>query len=479
MNPQDIYLEFSKKFQPRHAQDTRGIGIEAELPIVNQQGEAVPMQVIQQMFEYLQSQGFELSHDPFSGYITSASKVNLQSAQHFDYYVDKITTEAGYSTIEVVLAPQANLQEVNIHFWKVLQPLYDYFTSQNCFILGFGTHPVTPPSKHLVMPQERYLFFQHFSQNNVIPPHQGADTHLLTITASNQCHIGICHEDTIAGVNVLNALSGLHIALNANSSVWQGKVDTDYQANREFFWEDCYPQRLNQVGIPPQFETMVAYLDYLLQFAPMLIKREQGLLKVLNKATFHDFMFDNSRIIAQTIEGNIIHTRPQAADLHYLNTFCYFNTRLVPQYGTIESRVSCQQPPQDTLAPTALTLGILENLDAATQLMHSFAPTAWQQLRRDAGKHTFEAHIQGQSIVPLLEQYLDIAAQGLRQRCLGEEVFLQPLYRRLQQQKAPATIGAHIFEQQGIEAFLDHYSFKNPQLEAMPQVTDASLVAHI
>lgn len=478
MNPKDIYSEFSKKFQLRQAQNTRGIGIEAELPIVNQQGKAVPMQVIQQMFEYLHSHGFEINLDPFSGYITSASKANYQSAQHFDYYFDKITTEAGYSTIEVVLAPQASLQEVNRHFLKVLQPLYDYLASQNCRILGFGTHPVTPPSKNLIMPQERYLFFQHFSQNNVIPNNQGADTHLLTITASNQCHIGICQEDSIMGVNVLNALSGLHIALNANSSVWQGKADEHCQANREFFWEDCYPQRLNQLGIPPQFETMTGYLDYLLQFEPMLIQREQGLLKVLNKSTLYDFMFGSSPIVAQTIEGNIIHTRPQATDLHYFNTFCYFDARLVPQYGTIESRVSCQQPPQETLAPTALTLGILENLDAATQLMHLFAPATWQQLRQDAGKHTLEAHIQGQSIVPLLEQYLDIAVQGLKQRNLGEEVFLQPLYQRLQQQQAPATVGAHIFEQQGVEAFLDHYSFQNPA-DAANQTVDKPLVTHV
>lgn len=460
MNHPALFSEFSKQFKTKAYNTPRGIGVEAELPIVTLQGEAAGMEIIQQMFEYLATKGFEVKRDSYSSYLTSASRINIESTQNFDYHFDTITTDAGYSILEIVLAPQQNLHSIQQHFSEIINLLHSYFTSKNCTILGFGIQPVSTPSGKLLMPQERYLFFERFSQNNIIPTSEGSDAHLLTITASNQCHIDISREEAICGVNVLNALSGLQIALHANSSVWQGTTDTTYKATREFFWERCYPHRTNQMGIPPRFETMEEYLNYLLKFKPMLIKRKGQLLQILNKQTFGDFMYDKNPAIAQTLEGQETTVYPEIADIHYLNTFCYFDARLVPQYGTIESRMCCQQPPNQTLAPTALTLGILENLEASQELMNSLPQKTWQEIRQQAGQHTFATTINKQSIVPLLARLLDIATQGLKKRNLGEETFLRPLYQRLKQQKSPADIAINIFEKEGVHAFLEHYSFK-------------------
>ncbi len=467
MNHPALFYEFRKKFKTS-ADQSKGIGIEAELPIVTLEGKVPDFSVIQGLFKYLEAQGFQVQRDHFSNHLVEASRVNNQSGEHFAYCLDTITTDAGYGVLEVVMAPQQNIHNLQRHFMAIIQLLYDYFSTHHCLILGFGIQPVTPPSAKLLMPKERYLFFSHFSQNNVIPKSQGNDAHLLTITASNQCHIDVTNQKAITAINVLNALSGLQIALHANSSIWQGKVDPNCKANREFFWKKCYPDRTNQIGIPPRFANTEAYLQYLLEFKPMLFKRGPKLLQVLNKATFGEYLHNKTPTTAQTLDGKQVTIQPLLADLHYLNTFCYFNARLVPQYGTIESRVCCQQPPGETFAPTALTLGLLENLERAEKLMNKLPWETWKTLRKQAGHTTFDTQVNNQSILPLLKELVDIATQGLQRRKQGEEVFLAPLYERIAQQKSPADVAIDIFEKQGLQAFLAHYAFKAPLTSSTP-----------
>ncbi|MFK7908122.1 MAG: glutamate-cysteine ligase family protein [Chitinophagales bacterium] len=461
MNYHELFTEFTKEFNVQKNHLLRGIGIEAEIPVVTESGEGIGLPVVQNMFFYLEERGFQLQRDDFSDYIISATRTNEESAKSFDFHIDTVTTDAGYGIIEIAFAPQKDLHLIQSSFSEIMTLLVGYFDRQNCRMLGYGIQPLTAPSQKLLMPKERYYFYKNFSYNNVVPKIDGVDAHLLTITASNQCHIDVSSEEAIGATNVLNALSGLQIAFHANSPIWRQKVDETYKANREIFWEYCYPDRLNQMGIPPKFESIEEYVQYLLQFKPMLVKRNKGLLQILNKETFKDFMEDKTPTIGKTLGGDEVSVHPQTEDIHYLNTFCYFNARLVPRYGTIESRMCCQQPPNETLAPTALTLGILENLEEAQKLVELFPLETWRDIRRSAVRYTFDSMVNNESIVPILKQLLEIAVEGLKKRNLGEELFLEPLYERLKRRKSPADDAIAIFEKDGIGGLLEKYSFRS------------------
>lgn len=459
MNYQQLSFEFTKKYTANNKSlKKRGIGVEMELPVVSYKGEAVDISIIQEMFTFLETEGFQLEKDNFSNFIISASRVNDASAKNFKYHVDEIMTDAGSGVLELVLAPQHNLHTIQQSLVEIMDLLVTYFDAQNCKILGYGIQPITPPTRKLIMPKERYLFFEKFSSNTIIPKSEGADAHLLTITASSQCHIDINLKEAISSVNVLNALSGLQIIFHANSPIWKGNIDANYKANREVFWEYCYPDRLNQMGIPPKFESMDDYINYLLEFKPMLVERHK-LLQILNKSTFKDFMFNKAPAIGQTLKGEKLTVEPKIKDIHYLNTFCYFNARLVPKFGTIESRMCCQQPPDSSLTPSAVTLGILANLEEAKKIMKIYSLETWKKVRLDALQHTFKTTINNESIVPLLTKFLEVAKQGLLKRNLGEEIFLEPLYVRLNRQKSPAGEAIAIFKKEGLQGFLNHYSF--------------------
>lgn len=476
MKYQEIFAEFTKKFGHfNNHPKSRGIGIEMELPVISQNGEVVSINTVQEMFEFLEREGFQLERDEFSNYITGASRNNRISSEHFAYSIDTVMTDAGSGIIELVLAPQNNLHTIQESLSDIIALLVSFFDTKQCKLLGYGIQPLTAPSRKLLMPKERYVFFEKFSPNNVIPKSEGADAHLLTITASNQCHIDIGQEEAITAVNVLNALSGLQVIFNANSPIWQGNVDPNFKANREVFWEYCYPDRLNQMGIPPEFRDLGDYILYLLAFKPMLVKRER-LLQLLNKPTFKDFMLNKTPTIGQTLEGEELIVQPTIQDIHYLNTFCYFNARLVPKLGTIESRMCCQQPPGASLAPAALTLGLISNLEEAKKLTEIYPWKAWQNIRLDALKHTFNTRVNGKEIMPLLAKFLNCAKEGLVKRNLGEEIFLEPLFTRLNRQKSPADEAIDIFEKEGFESFVKHYSFTNEaSLRSKPQLAKASV----
>ena len=150
--------------------------------------------------------------------------------------------------------------------------------------------------------------------------------------------------------------------------------------------------------------------------------------------------------------------------MRQLLPFGWFNARLVPKYSTIESRMCCQQPPNESLTSAAVALGMIENLEAAKALMDSYPIETWKKIRRQTAESSIKAMIDGESIIPLLQQLLAVAAEGLKKRGMQEEVFLQPMFDRLQKQKSPADVAIEAFEAGGMQGLLKQVSFKKEEL---------------
>jgi gamma-glutamylcysteine synthetase len=451
---------FKQSFNFKGKNTDRGIGIECEMPLVNSDGEAISFASVQLLFSYLRTQGFELDFDEYANVFVSATIINKTSASMFDYCVDTITTDTAYSTIEIVLAPQNNLHTIQHRLDELISILVNFFDSQNCKMLGYGIQPVSLPSRKLLMPRERYVFFEKLSTNLNICESEGADSSYLNLTASNQCHVEIALDDAIKATNILNSLSGLQIAIQANSPIWEGKINEDFKANREALWDECFPNRSMQIGIPPTFKSLDDYVNYLCDFKPSIVKRGEQYIRILNKATFKDYLLDESLAIGDTLQGKKLIVQPRLSDIEQLIPFSWFNARLVPKYGTVESRMCCQQPQKETLTSTALSLGLIENLDQAQKISNLYSLDTWKKVRTNATRHALATTINGVSIIPLLSQLLDVANVGLKSRGLGEELFLQPLYERLNTLTTPADNAIAVFNNLGLKGFLHYASFK-------------------
>lgn len=462
MNINTTLLEvFRQNFKTKSSSDKRLVGIECEFPLVDTLGRAVKLKVIQKLFSYLNNNGFTLERDKHSDKVVQAHIKSTWGEGRFGYHQDVIATELGHSVIEFALTPSKSLVLLNEQFENLMKLLLSYCDKQGVLVLGYGVQPLTPANRNLMTPKDRYTFFEGWSSHRFIDQKDGLDCHLLTLSASNQSHIDIYEDEMVSALNVLNGLSGLCIALCANSPIWKGEVDTQWKGIREMFWEYAFTNRSHQVGIPPKFKENQEYINYICNFTPQAVKRGTEIIRLTEQESFMAFLLNEKGSQGERSNKESIWLHPQWEDIFYQTSFVWHTARLAPSHGTVEARVFCQQPPKETMCTHALTLGIIENLDEAEKLLARFPWEAWQELRFDALRHTFKAKILNQEITPLLSALLEISLAGLKKRGLNEEQFLDPLFERVRTQKSPADRAIEIFESQGLNGLLEEFSFNN------------------
>jgi hypothetical protein len=146
--------------------------------------------------------------------------------------------------------------------------------------------------------------------------------------------------------------------------------------------------------------------------------------------------------------------------------------------GTVEQRSGCQQPWSDHMVVSALSLGMVESAPALEQclLRHCatadskhiaasslsdevhFAEHVWPRMLRlhaDTVRCGLALSDGEAWALPLLQEVLDLAHQGLRGRGLGEEVYLEPLFGRLTRRRNPGQEVALVFKESGLPGLLN------------------------
>ncbi len=446
---------FNKNFLPEpKVSQLRNIGLELEFPIVKNNGFAVDYQTILKLFAWLEEKGWKATSDTGTGEIVEMSKSITNGHGRFGFEKTVIGTDVGYCTIEVALTPHNNLF-VAEECWKHIKDLLlEFFSQENCHMLGYGIQPLSPPTHDLVANKGRYKFFEQDSLNRVIDQRQGQDLSVFAISASSQCHIDVYKEEAIISVNVMNGLAPLLSALTANSPIWQGKTDDEWLDVREIFWDKSWSNRIEQVGIPEIFINDADYVDRLGQFRPLMVKRGDEYIKILHHKTFNDFL-DAKESEGQTVDGKILKLISLPEDIRMQSGFAWWQARLAPEYGTLEVRPCSQQPGNATLGIAALMLGLVENLEEAQRLYAKHTLANWRKLRFDVLRHGLSATINGNSILPLIENVLQIANVGLQKRKLGEEVFLSVLEQRAHEMLTVADKVKTVFDKNNLQAFFD------------------------
>lgn len=456
-----IVQTFKKNYRPNPGKNVlRKIGIELELPIVRNNGEAIDYQTTRDMFAWLAKRGWELSKDEGTGENVEAQKSLSSSTGRFGYEKDVIGTDVGYCTVETSLSPEDDLFALEKHWGRIRDVLLEFFGPRECHILGYGVQPMSHPARTLVANKGRYAFFIQDSLNRFIDQKYGEDLNVFATTASNQCHIDVYEDEAITAVNVFNGLAPLLTALTANAPVWRGSVDPEWVDIREIFWDKCWTNRINQVGIPDKFKDFSDYVDRLCQFRAFMVKRDGQYIRIQDCETFGDYL-DRAKNTGQTVSDKVISLQSSPEDIHFQGGIAWWQARLASSYGTLEVRPCGQQPPDATMAIAAISLGLVENLGEAEKLYNKLSLADWRKLRFDALRHGMQAHTsQGESIMPLVKEALAIARKGLQKRGLGEEIFLDVLDKRAASGRTVADQVKEVFDAKNLQKFFDLVEIK-------------------
>ena len=138
---------------------------------------------------------------------------------------------------------------------------------------------------------------------------------------------------------------------------------------------------------------------------------------------------------------------------HYI----WNSARIRTTYATVELRPACQQPWASHMLPAALSLGLIEAADeVAAYLTAVFADDAWAAMQSYVRRAIRDGLAAPQPIPGFLAEMIDLAAEGLDKRGLGEAIFLASARQRLSAGENPAQVARRLFAKQGMAGLLDH-----------------------
>lgn len=236
---EEIVQYYKDKFAAMESlrRERRKIGVELKFPVVDEWGNAVDYETIKKLWTHFQRLGWEKEVDSYTGETVGVKKRGTEATDH-------ISTETGYCKVEFSLGQEEDLFKISDKITRLRELIASFSQAQRAFFLGYGIQPKTPPGKKLYMKKTRSVFWERlFASNNVVDQKDGTDVHLFTIPASSQVHIEIGSKEVVDAINVFNGLAGAQIALNANSPVWKNRIDPNYKAVREVFWDWWLPQQ--------------------------------------------------------------------------------------------------------------------------------------------------------------------------------------------------------------------------------------------
>ena len=136
-----------------------------------------------------------------------------------------------------------------------------------------------------------------------------------------------------------------------------------------------------------------------------------------------------------------IDIRPYINDIKYVRPFKFINLTF---RGTVEFRSVCTQPIRDSMCVAAFHLGLKDKLDELEQIidnddvLYHNGYTAGE-LRKLLVHDDIPAFINKQDLCKLSKDIVDLASQGLKERGIGEELFLNPLYVRIKKHTNPGS----------------------------------------
>jgi len=386
----------------RHPPGPRSVGVELEFPVVDERGHPA-----------------------------EAARV-IDAAARFG---GAVTTDMGSGTLEARVGPVSDLHLLDKQVTALVAELSARLGAHGCRLLGYGMQPAAGIADQLLSPGERYRQLHSAS----VPAPDGARWGgLLCLSASSQVHVDVSVADAAPVAGALNRTAALRIALLANSP-WSARLPGTGQARRELFWDRAYPNRPRRWGIMPASETLGEHARRLADTDAFLASRDGRVLRIEEPVSWAGLLGSGRSVTAWDVDGAAHQLRPRVTDpLEHLGAI-WSCARLSPEYGTVEDRVACAQPPGEQIANAALVLGLVEGAGELRELADAVPLRSWVEARVDACRRGLPAQVGTVPVAALAERMLAIAERGLSARGLAEDRFLDPLRSRLAQRENPAT----------------------------------------
>ena len=437
---------YDKYIRPTERPAKRLVGVELEYPIVNLTDAShdrilrpVDFDVVHRMAElFVVKFDFSSVTRDDDGFIYNAEDEKTGDILSFD---------CSYNTIEFSFGAVEDIHEVKKRFDRYYSFVQDELAKNDHMITGLGINPGYEVNVAQPVANGRYrMLYRHLQSytkyGDIIPFHKYP--HFGMFSCASQVQLDVNINNLVEILNTFTKLEPIKAVILANSAF---KVDENrkFLASRDYFW------KYSLHGINPHnvddYDTVLHSIDEVVNYIKTMslyCTDRDG--KYINfKPTRLDEYF-----ASETIEGEYYSTelgkpaeitfKPQPEDLEYLRSF-KFND--LTYRGTVEFRSVCEQPVKDVMATAAFHAGLKKKVRDLTILLDTEKDVYQQgysvgELRKMFTTGSCPGFINQDRIYSVAKEVLDIAKTGLVERDLGEEVFLDSLYERVENKTNPA-----------------------------------------
>ena len=278
----------TRELRDRHAakftddeSNPRKLGIELEFPLVSSReerfGQALSLEEVKKVFRHIGSNpSWEISAQ------------GLDAEMQVSGYKPAMNAEAGFSTLEIALPPATSIAHAGAMLGDTAATAIDAATANNAYVLGYGVHPVSPPSLDLYSPRAR-SHAMRYQRPKLTKIQQDNGDISNTISASVQFHIGARNpQDAINLLNLFNGLAPEFIALSANSRISRGKDSGEIDLRNRFY--ERYTRYPIIGGVAPKFLDFDEYFRALLEMPVLLLKRDGVYVAITDNMTLGRFI---------------------------------------------------------------------------------------------------------------------------------------------------------------------------------------------
>ncbi len=415
-----ILQTFLNRFPVGRPKPQRTIGREAEFPVVHQNGKMADISTLWPLLNDGAIQ-FRTCFD----YGSTEFLVGLEG-KDFSY-----SSEVGKGTIEIISRPCNNLFELQNIMNQAIDHLLKRVTDAGLRLLGFGIQPKSDMDPSNMVSKQRYQLLHRILGERWL---------LFTMTASDQVHVNLCRDEVLNMINYGNLIAPVLVSLCGNSSVIGGKesaISSREKLMSEQFRDESFGM------IPTPFFDLTEFIKRLMSKRCLILRDSRSYFEV--DRPFQDIVNQ----APDPFEAFLVHD-------HYL----WNHARARAHHGTLEIRPCCQQPQQSSMSVAALSLGLIEAEEAAHRFIReSLGANYWSIMYAYLKEVALYGLNAPEPKTNFLSNLIDMAEIGLKQRKMGEEIFLEPCKQRLRRLENPGQNAVKAFGK-GWDHLLDTIAFK-------------------
>lgn len=419
------------------------IGIEIEVPIINLNKKAVDFDIVHRITKNFMNHfnDFKTEGIDYDGNIFSIKNTKND---------DILCYDCSYNNIEFAMGREKDLFTINDRFTQYYSYVKEEFEKYNHTLTGMGINPYRKYNHEIPIPSERYLMLYHhlksFKNYNNVAMHFHDYPAYGMFSSASQVQLDVYRDDLVKTINVFSKIEPIKAILFSNSVFLdENKHVTCY---RDALWEysthGINPHNIGMYEVEfNDLNELGSYLESLNIYCVM----RNGIYINFPTMNLHEY-FKQDTVSGEAYSNGQykqVDIQPQLDDINYLRPFKFINLTF---RGTVEFRSVCTQPISDSMTVAAFHLGLKNNLDELAELIsndnviYNKGYTA-RELRKLLIMDEIPSFINKDELCHLTKDIVDLARAGLVERGMGEEVFLDSLYKRI---KCHTNPGKNIIE---------------------------------